>query len=94
MYSIRARPTPPLGSSARAKAVSGLPTFRNSGTRGFGSRSGSIVCRSKAMRPAYTRPSSPSAQETVTSRPVSSACVPVPVPTTHGMSSSRETIAA
>ena len=51
-----------------------------------------FVWRSKAILPSYTRPSSPSAQETVTTCPLTSVRVAAPVPTTQGMPSSRETL--
>ncbi len=94
MNSSRARPTPALGSCAKENACSGVPTFIMILVGMSGIDDSSVSSTVKSRMPSYTRPVSPSAQETVTSRPSVSSRVPLPVPTTAGMPSSRAMIAA
>ena len=62
----------------------------------FGRRSSPSASRAvfTGRAPLYTRPTSPSAQETVTTAPPFKACLAPSAPTTAGMPSSRATIAA
>ena len=73
MNSIRARPTPSFGSMAVRNASSGLPRFNMMAVRGRLSSAASTRVVSNGSWPSYTRPMSPSAQDTVTTRPVLSA---------------------
>ena len=94
MNSMRASPTPSFGSSAALNANPGLP--RLSMIAVFGRRSSPSTSRAvfTGRAPLYTRPTSPSAQETVTTAPPFSAFLAPSAPTTAGMPSSRATIAA
>ena len=94
MNSIRASPTPSLGRREVRNATEGLPRLTCRRVRVRGSAEVSTCSRRIGTLPAYTRPTSPSAQLTVTVSPsVSAARAPV-APTTAGMPSSRATMAA
>ena len=94
MNSTRASPTPSFGRAAKLKARSGLATF----IMIFMPTSGMFPSSTRFTRngtgPAYTKPVSPSAQDTVTVCPLLSSRVAFPLPTTAGMPSSRAMIAA
>ena len=94
MNSMRAKPTPSLGSNEVLNATSGLPMLTIRCVAGRPRLDRSVVVFSNGMRPAYTWPTSPSAQETVTSSPVRIDSVALSQPTTAGMPSSRATMAA
>ncbi len=101
MCSIRRRPTPSAPVAAARSAASGMETFTFTsvaviGLTGVCGRASSTGSNSSAdsassSAPRRTVPLSPSI---VTSCPFSSSRVPVPVPTTAGTPSSRETMAA
>ncbi|MNZ82303.1 hypothetical protein D3C78_1009970 [compost metagenome] len=94
MNSRRARPTPALGSWAKSKARSGLPTFIMILNGSSGMASTEFFLMSKPSSPSKMKPVSPSAQETVTPWPSFNSWVALPQPTTAGIPSSRAMIAA
>ena len=94
MNSIRASPTPSLGRNDVLKARSGLPRLSMICVRGRTISPTSVRSTWKPTAPSYTRPVSPSAQDTVTTAPSGTQVVASPVPTTAGMPSSRAMIEA
>ncbi len=94
MNSIRASPTPSLGRNDVLNARSGLPRLSMIFVRGRAMSPTSMRSTWKPTAPSYTRPESPSAQDTVTTWPSGTQVVASPVPTTAGMPSSRAMIDA
>src|SRR5678816_4276688 len=94
MNSARASPTPLFGSIDRRNAWPGSPTISMIFVRVSGTCDASTWSTTKGMVPWYTRPSAPSAQQTVISSPSCSRRVAFPVPTMQGRPNSRDTIAA
>ena len=94
MNSSLASPIPSFGIMEEAKASSGFPRFIIISVFGRFRSLRFRVSLWKGRIPSYTSPSSPSAQLTVISLPVSRTSVALPVPTTAGIPNSRLTIAA
>jgi len=94
MNSSLASPIPSFGIMEKPKASSGFPRFIIILVFGRFMSFRLRVSLWKGRIPSYTSPSSPSAQLTVISLPVSSTSVALPAPTTAGIPSSRLTIAA
>ena len=85
MNSSLASPIPSLGIMEKAKASSGFPRFIIISVFGRLRSFKLRVSLWKGRIPSYTIPSSPSAQLTVISLPVSSTSVALPAPTTAGI---------
>src|SRR3989338_4798547 len=94
MNSSLARPTPEFGMKENSKADSGSPTFIMILVLGVRKSLRLTEVTEYLIFPSYTFPTSPSAQETVTTSPVLIFRVAGRQPPTAGMPISRDTIAA